>query len=45
MFSEQDKIEIIVEGIANGDVFMNDDGIAVDEWGDPIFLEDVNNED
>ena len=35
MFSEQDKIEIIVEGIANGDVFMNDDGIAVDECGDP----------
>ena len=41
MFSEEDRIEIIVEGIANGEVFINDDGIAVDAWDDPIFLEDV----
>jgi hypothetical protein len=41
MFSEQDQIEIIVEGIANGEVFINDDGVAVDAWNDPIFLEDV----
>jgi|TARA_R100000482_G_scaffold2626_1_gene1032 hypothetical protein len=41
MFSEEDQIEIIVEGIANGEVFINDDGIAVDAWDDPIFLEDV----
>lgn len=40
MFSEQDQIEIIVEGIANGEVFINDDGVAVDAWNDPIFLED-----
>tara|TARA_B100000085_G_scaffold280107_1_gene304491 strand:- start:108 stop:239 length:132 start_codon:yes stop_codon:yes gene_type:complete len=41
MFSDEDQIEIIVEGIANGEVFINDDGIAVDAWDDPIFLEDV----
>ena len=40
-FEEQDKMEIIVEGIANGEIFMNEDGVAVDAWGDPIFLEDV----
>ena len=25
-FTEQDKMEIIVEGLANGDIFMNEDG-------------------
>ena len=40
-FEEQDKMEMIVEGIANGEIFINDEGIYVDEWGDPIFLEDV----
>ena len=40
-FTEQDKMEIIVEGLANGDIFMNEDGVAVDAWDVPIFLEDV----
>tara|TARA_B100000287_G_scaffold356356_1_gene347217 strand:+ start:123 stop:296 length:174 start_codon:yes stop_codon:yes gene_type:complete len=40
-FEEQDKMEIIVEGIANGEIFINDEGIYVDAWDDPIFLEDV----
>tara|TARA_R110000868_G_scaffold168229_3_gene402874 strand:- start:2014 stop:2184 length:171 start_codon:yes stop_codon:yes gene_type:complete len=40
-FVEQDKLEIIVEGLANGEIFMNDDGVAVDAWGDPIFEEDT----
>ena len=40
MFTEQEKMEMIVEGIQNGDVFMRD-GIAVDEYGDPIFEEDT----
>ncbi len=41
MFNEQEKIEITIEGIQNGDIFMKD-GIAVDEYGDPIFEEDTN---
>ena len=41
MFTEQEKMEMIVEGIQNGDVFMRD-GIAVDEYGDPIIEEDAN---
>ena len=41
MFTALEKMEMIVEGIQNGDVFMRD-GIAVDEYGDPIFEEDVN---
>ena len=40
MFSEQDQLEIVVEGLQNGDVFINDEGIAVDAWNDPIFKED-----
>mgnify|MGYP001367268438 CR=1 FL=1 len=39
-FTEQDKMEIIVEGLANGDIFMNEDGVAVDAWDDPIFEDD-----
>ena len=38
---ERDKMEMIVEGIANGEIFINDEGIYVDAWDDPIFLEDV----
>ena len=37
MFTEQEKLEITIEGIQNGDIFMNEEGIAVDEYGDPIF--------
>ncbi len=40
-FTEQDKMEIIVEGIANGEIFMREDGVAVDAWNDPIFEEDA----
>ena len=40
MFTEQEKMEMIIEGVRSGDVFMKD-GIAVDEYGDPIFEEDV----
>ena len=40
MFSEQEKMDMIVEGIQNGDVFMVN-GVACDECGDPIFEEDV----
>jgi hypothetical protein len=39
MFDEQAKLEITIEGIQNGDVFMVN-GIACDECGDPIFEED-----
>jgi len=38
---ERDKMEMIVEGIANGEIFMNEDGIYVDAWDDPIFEEDA----
>lgn len=38
---ERYKMEMIVEGIANGEIFMNEDGIYVDAWDDPIFEEDV----
>ena len=44
-FEEQDKMEMIVEGIANGEIFINDEGVYVDAWDDPIFLEDVQHED
>ena len=37
---EKQKMEMIVEGIANGEIFINDEGIYVDAWDDPIFLED-----
>ena len=40
MFNEQEKIEITIEGIQNGDIFMNEDGVAVDEYGDTIFEDD-----
>jgi len=42
--SEQEKLEIVVEGLRNGDVFI-ENGIAVDEYGDPIFEEDETNEE
>ena len=41
---EQDRMEMIVEGIANGEIFINEEGIYVDAWNDPIFLEDVKND-
>ena len=39
-FTEQEKLEITIDGLRNGDVFMNEDGIPVDECGDPIFEDD-----
>jgi hypothetical protein len=39
MFTEQEKLEITIEGIQNGDVFMVN-GVACDECGDPIFEDD-----
>ena len=44
MCSEQEKLEIVIEGLRNGEVFI-ENGRAVDEWGDPIFEEDETNED
>ena len=41
MFTEQEKLEITIDGLRNGDIFMKD-GIAVDEYGDPIFEDDKN---
>ena len=41
MFNEQEKLEITIEGIQNGDIFMSEDGVPVDECGDPIFEEDA----
>ena len=40
MFTEQEKQEITIEGIQNGDVFMVD-GVACDQCGDPIFEDDA----
>jgi hypothetical protein len=40
MFNEQEKLEITIDGLRNGDIFMNEDGIPVDEYGDPIFEDD-----
>jgi|TARA_Y100000766_G_scaffold134882_1_gene116187 hypothetical protein len=40
MFTEQEKLEITVEGLFNGYILMVD-GVACDEWGDPIFEEDA----
>ncbi len=42
--TDADKYEIISIGIQEGSVFINDEGIAVDAWDDPIFLEDVTDE-
>ena len=39
MLSEDDKLEIVVEGLRNGDVFI-EGGEPVDEFGDPIFEEE-----
>ena len=39
MFNEQEKLEITIDGLRSGDIFMNEDGIPVDECGDPIFEE------
>ena len=44
MFTEQEKLEITIDGLRNGDIFMKD-GIPVDEYGDPIFEEDTNDQD
>tara|TARA_B100001564_G_scaffold313993_1_gene287827 strand:- start:139 stop:273 length:135 start_codon:yes stop_codon:yes gene_type:complete len=41
MFTEQEKLEIVIDGLRNGDIFMKD-GIPVDEYGDPIFEDDKN---
>ena len=40
MFTEQEKLEITIDGLRNGDIFMNEDGVPVDEYGDPIFEDD-----
>ena len=42
MFTEQEKLEITIDGLRNGDIFMNEDGIPVDEYGYPIFEDDKN---
>ncbi len=39
-FTEQEKLEITIDGLRNGDIFMSEDGIPVDECGDPIFEDD-----
>lgn len=44
MFNEQEKLEITIDGLRNGDIFMKD-GIPVDEHGDPIFEDDANDQD
>ena len=31
MFTEQEKLEITIDGLRNGDIFMNEDGLPVDE--------------
>ena len=33
-----------VQSVTGSSVFINDEGIAVDAWDDPIFLEDVTDE-
>ena len=40
MFTEQEKLEITIDGLSNGDIFMNEDGVPVDEYVDPIFEDD-----
>ena len=40
MFTEQEKLEITIDGLRYGDIFMSVDGIPVDEHGDPIFEDD-----
>ena len=42
--TDMEKFEIIAIGVQEGTVFINDEGIAVDAWDDPIFLEDVPDE-
>jgi len=39
-FEEQDRMEMLVEGIAAGEIFIREDGVYVDAWNDPIFMED-----
>ena len=29
MFTEQEKLEITIDGLRNGDIFMNEDGVPV----------------
>jgi hypothetical protein len=41
MFSDVEMNEMIIEGVRNGDIFINDEGIAVDQCGDAIFEEDA----
>jgi hypothetical protein len=41
MFDDVEKNEIIIEGVRNGDIFINDEGVAVDKCGDAIFEEDA----
>ena len=41
MFDDVEKNEIIIEGVRNGDIFINDEGIAVDRCGVAIFEEDA----
>ena len=41
---ERDKMEMIVEGMAAGEIFMREDGVFVDECNDPIFIEDEKND-
>ena len=41
MFSDVEKNEIIIEGVRNGDIFINDEGVVVDQCGDAIFEEDA----
>jgi len=40
MFTEQEKLEITIDGLRNGDIFMNENNVPVDECGDPIFEDD-----
>ena len=35
--TDWDKCEIITIGIQEGSVFINDEGIAVDAWDDPVL--------
>ena len=44
MFTEQEKLEITIDGLRDGDIFMKD-AIPVDEYGDPIFEDDANDQD
>lgn len=42
--AERDRMEMIVEGMAAGEIFMREDGVFVDECNDPIFTEDEKND-